>query len=1039
MKKPDAAFNESKRITNVDTYHNLDAADQQDFDFLTAMAVQICGTKISLISMVTADKPWILSHHGWSIQETSNAFSFSVQALKNPNEVFVVEDARKDERFQDNPGVARDSQVIFYASVPMVNKNGIALGSFCLVDHEPKTLTEEQLKLLQNLSRQALNLLEFRKKRIEYESVNKKSEQNLILLEETQKTNKIGAWELDITTEKTYWTEEVYAIHDVPMDFDHNKVNAIEFYHPNDKALIFDAITNAIENNQRFDVTCRLITAKGNLKWVRSTGRKSGEKLIGSFQDISEFKKNELKFQGIFNSSVSFIGFLNPDGILLEVNETALNMAGLKTNDVLGKYFWDCYWWQISEQTKAELKTNFQKALAGQVVMYEVAIWSVNQTPITFLFSLKPLFDDLGNVIYVIPEGWPIQEIVDTRWRNKSVIEGTNVGTWEWNVQTGETVFNKRWAEIIGYSLEELEPISIDTWMKFAHPDDLIESSRKLNLCFDKKAEFYEMEARMRHKDGRWIWVFDRGKVFEWMEDGKPLKMYGTHQDITLRKEKELETKYQKNILDALYELSPIGISLNDYETGKYLNVNQKLLEPSGYTKEEFLSLSYWDVTPKEYEAKEQTALLQMENSGQYEPFEKEYIRKNGTRYPVLLRGMLIEDLYGKKLIWSFIQDISKEKETERNLHEAINRLHAILKASTQVSIIATDINGTITLFNSGSERMLGYKSDELVGKHTLQILHPKEEIEGQELWADDGEKATGFQSLVHKARQGISTTKEWSYKRKDGSIFPVLHSVTAIRQDEKIIGYLGVAADITELKTAESKIKSLLAEKLEQNNRLQNFAFIVSHNLRSHSSGISGLLDLLNDESPELFQNEMMQLLVRGGDNLKQTVEDLTEVVKVNLNNSEKKSFIGLRNVIDKNLESLSAQIKDSETTVENLVEKSITVIGIAAYLNSIVLNLITNAIKYCSKERRSHLKIYTQIENKYVILNFEDNGLGIDLNKHGDKLFGMYKTFHKHHDSRGIGLFITKNQIESMGGKIEVESKVNEGTTFRIYLPSE
>lgn len=125
------------------------------------------------------------------------------------------------------------------------------------------------------------------------------------------------------------------------------------------------------------------------------------------------------------------------------------------------------------------------------------------------------------------------------RQRLASIIRGTNVGTWEWNVQTGEVVFNERWANIVGYSLAELEPVSIDTWMGFAHPDDLKVSGELLEKHFSGELEYYECEARMKHRNGEWIWVLDRGKVATWTEDGKPLLMSGTHKDITEQKQAE--------------------------------------------------------------------------------------------------------------------------------------------------------------------------------------------------------------------------------------------------------------------------------------------------------------------------------------------------------------------------------------------------------------------------------------------------------------------------------------------------------------------
>ncbi|MBT3634777.1 MAG: diguanylate cyclase [Candidatus Marinimicrobia bacterium] len=127
------------------------------------------------------------------------------------------------------------------------------------------------------------------------------------------------------------------------------------------------------------------------------------------------------------------------------------------------------------------------------------------------------------------------------RQRLAYILAGTNVGTWEWNVQTGETIFNERWANIIGYNLEELAPISIDTWTKFVHPDDLKVSSDLLEKHFNGELDYYEFEARLRHKDGNWVWVLDRGRISTKTDDGKPLLMSGTHQDIT--RQKQIEEK----------------------------------------------------------------------------------------------------------------------------------------------------------------------------------------------------------------------------------------------------------------------------------------------------------------------------------------------------------------------------------------------------------------------------------------------------------------------------------------------------------------
>ena len=142
------------------------------------------------------------------------------------------------------------------------------------------------------------------------------------------------------------------------------------------------------------------------------------------------------------------------------------------------------------------------------------------------------------------------------------IIWGTGVGTWEWNVQTGETRFNERWAEIVGYRLEELQPVNIETWLRFVHPDDMAESEAALQAHFAGERDDYECEARMRHRDGRWVWVLDRGRIISWTRDGKPEWMAGTHLEVTRRKEAEEELAAHRDHLEALVAARTVDLSL---------------------------------------------------------------------------------------------------------------------------------------------------------------------------------------------------------------------------------------------------------------------------------------------------------------------------------------------------------------------------------------------------------------------------------------------------------------------------------------------
>ncbi|AGX87831.1 signal transduction histidine kinase [Candidatus Symbiobacter mobilis CR] len=153
-------------------------------------------------------------------------------------------------------------------------------------------------------------------------------------------------------------------------------------------------------------------------------------------------------------------------------------------------------------------------------------------------------------------------QLAAERTRLAGIIEGTHVGTWEWNVQTGETIFNDRWARIIGHTLEDISPISIKTWEKCAHPDDLQTSGALLAKHFAGEIDYYEFESRMLHKNGEWVWVLDRGRVATWTADGKPLLMLGTHQDITERKKAEAMIVAQSTLQQTLMDISNAFINV---------------------------------------------------------------------------------------------------------------------------------------------------------------------------------------------------------------------------------------------------------------------------------------------------------------------------------------------------------------------------------------------------------------------------------------------------------------------------------------------
>jgi signal transduction histidine kinase len=246
----------------------------------------------------------------------------------------------------------------------------------------------------------------------------------------------------------------------------------------------------------------------------------------------------------------------------------------------------------------------------------------------------------------------------------------------------------------------------------------------------------------------------------------------------------------------------------------------------------------------------------------------------------------------------------------------------------------------------------------------------------------------------------------------------------------------VGVGRNVTSRIEKELELKNLLDVTSSQNNKLYNFSHIVSHNIRSHASNLSMVVDVIENTDDITEKLSYFNLFREGTEKLSETIEYLNEIITIEQKTNIEKTAICLKDEIEKTKMALSVAIKESQIKITHTIPNNLIVHAIPAYLDSILLNLFTNAIKYRSTERKATLEIGYEINDNYTVINFKDNGLGLNLEKNGHKIFGMYKTFHGNEDAKGIGLFITKNQMDSMDGKIEVESEVDCGSNFKIYL---
>lgn len=256
---------------------------------------------------------------------------------------------------------------------------------------------------------------------------------------------------------------------------------------------------------------------------------------------------------------------------------------------------------------------------------------------------------------------------------------------------------------------------------------------------------------------------------------------------------------------------------------------------------------------------------------------------------------------------------------------------------------------------------------------------------------------------------------------------------------DNVIIGIQGVFQDINEEKLKELSLEKSIRVIESQNSKLLNFAHIVSHNLRSHASNLQLTLELLrtirkNGQSTE--ETELKESLYNISTSLNETITHLNEIVSIQNSASSAKSIVSFQAVYNRVCSSLSYAINTTNADILDDFSEVSEIEYIEAYLESIIMNLMSNAIKYRHPDRDPEIQIGTFTEDGRPCLLVRDNGLGIDLTLFGNKLFNIYQTFHHNQDAVGVGLFMTKNQVEALGGHINVTSKVGVGTTFKIVF---
>ncbi|MDD8054228.1 MAG: PAS domain S-box protein, partial [Thermotogota bacterium] len=495
----------------------------------------------------------------------------------------------------------------------------------------------------------------------------------------------------------------------------------------------------------------------------------SAEKMFFTvfFNDITEIKTQSEELEGFFDVNLDLLCIADLEGHFIKTNNSWGEILGYSTDELSKRHFLD---FVHPEDRQATLEA-MAILVRGDAVLHFTNRYRCKDGSYRHIeWRSRPK----GNLIYAsardVTERTQMEEKLKTeRNRLAGIIAGTRAGTWEWNIQSGETIFNERWAEMLGYTLEEISPVSIETWKKCAHPDDLKKCVEKLEKHFRGELDYYECESRMRHKNGEWIWVLDRGKVVSWTVEGKPLLMMGTHLDITESKKAEEEQ-------EAILETTPDGFFILDANT-RILEVNNAYCTILGYTRDELLKMSIPDFEatekPDDVENRKQR-ILQVG----FDRFQTKQRRKDGSLIDLEVSVSLLREHGGKMVV--FARDITERKKSEEEQK-------AILE-TTPDGFLILDANARAIEVNNAYCTMLGYTRDEL-----LEMSIPNIEAV---------EKPEDVKNRIQKLLQVGFDRFQTKHRGKDGSLIDVEVSVSLLREHGgKMVVF---ARDITEQKKAQ-------------------------------------------------------------------------------------------------------------------------------------------------------------------------------------------------------------------------------------------
>nr|WP_170857031.1 PAS domain S-box protein [Algoriphagus locisalis] len=816
----------------------------------------------------------------------------------------------------------------------------------------------------------------------------------------------LGVWDWNFLKNEVVWNSIMDEIHGLEKNFEGDKYEVwVNSLHAEDKEKVIAKLKNSIDSLENLHSSYRIVKSDGEIAYIKADAivlrNEQGEpyRMIGINKDITAQKISENKlveYKHFFQNSNDFLNISNTEGFFEIVNKRMVKTLGYSEKELLGKLYYE-----VLHPDDVGTVINEVEMLSthGKTQNFQVRHSKKNGEIIWIEWSVTP--DKSNNRIYSIgrdiTERKKVSELIKYQFENAPDI--ILVVNKELIVESINRGFTHLTEEFIGkYCLDFLPEESKSI------------TEQTLKKCFET-GKRYEIEHTVGF--GRWV----RSRFVPMVIDGEinQVMIFGT--DITSQKQAEKELKESEEKYRAITENITDAIILVDKEFNLLYRspANYKI---TGYTSDDFLNIDVSSLVHKEDLTK---SLLHFQEvysvPNSSSNFKVRILHKQG--HWLWVEGSIVNLLDNPSIgaiVMSF-RDVSDRIKVEEEL-----ALASLIVNSSEDAIFSKTSDNIINSWNHGAESIFGYTAEEIIGQ-SIYLLIPPDLHEEERRISDTTLKAKPIKYL------------ETQRIRKDGSIIDVSLTISPIlNESNQVIGSSKIMRDITSRKKLENERNKVIDDLVQRNRDLEQFSYIVSHNLRAPAANILGISSLIQSLDLISTEKELVSGLAQSAVGLDIVIKDLNYILQKKREVNEKKVCVKFSEIISGIKASIASWIEQENVTLISDFSPLEEMVTIKSYVFSIFYNLITNSIKYRHPERDPVIEIKSHIQKNGFKIVFIDNGLGIDLEKKSDQVFGLYKRFHFHTEGKGMGLYMVKNQLEALGGKISIQSKVNVGTEVTI-----